>query len=238
MVFGFRQLKQSLNFSTQNLQGNSFKGKKLTGANFSYCDIRGADFTGANLSNADFSYAKAGLNNSWVGISFLLSLVLGFLAGAVAVFISSFLCSQNFNELIAGTVTLIGCIAFLIISVKKGFANAFITVIGILGAIGTLAGFCCIAFNQVKIGYITLSTATNICLSIMTVASIAVFLSFLIIVTSTKVVNSSLISAFITAILIPLVSRGKIAINITHKGWFGIIITVGIAVLIIILCEL
>lgn len=237
MVFRFRQLNQSLNFSKQNLQGNSFKNKKLTGANFSHCDIRGVDFTRANLTNADFSHAKAGLNSYWVVISFFLSLILGFLAGAVAVFISSFLCSQNLNEVIAGTVTLIGCITFLIISVKKGFGNAFITVIGILGAIGTLAGFGSVAFNQVVIGYIALSTATNVCLSIIAVASIAVFLSFIIVVASTKMAKSSLISASITAILIPSTARSKIALNIANKGWLGITITAGIAIFIIILCA-
>lgn len=53
-----------LDFSSQNLQGCSFKDQNLAGANFSYADIRGTDFTNANLRGANFSHAKAGLQIS------------------------------------------------------------------------------------------------------------------------------------------------------------------------------
>ena len=181
MVIGFNKLNQPLNFSKQNLQGSSFKGQDLMGAFFSRCDIRGVDFTGANLTKADFSYTKAGLNNYWVVISFLLSLILGFFIGAIAALICSFLCSINSNDQIAGGIVLAGCISFLIISVVKGFANAFINVIGILAVIGVFAGIISVTFNQVAVGNVSVSIATNVSMTIAAVVLITVFLSFIIV---------------------------------------------------------
>ncbi|MEM7714483.1 MAG: pentapeptide repeat-containing protein [Cyanobacteria bacterium P01_A01_bin.68] len=238
MVVGFYKLNKSLNFSKQNLQGSSFKGQNLAGANFSGCDIRGVDFTGANLTKVDFSYTKAGLNNYWVVISFLLSLILGFFVGAIAALICSFLCSSNSNDQIAGGIVLAGCISFLIISVVKGFANAFINVLGILAVFGIFAGIISVAFNQVVVGNISIFIATNVSLSIISVVLITIFISFLIALTSTKTVTSSLISAILTATSIPLLAKSEIAVNIAQKGWLGITITLGITVLIMLLCAM
>ena len=238
MVIEFHRLNQSLNFSKKNLQGSSFKGQDLTGANFSRCDIRGVDFTGANLTKADFSYTKAGLNNYWVVISFLLSLILGFFIGAIAALICSFLCSINSNDQIAGGIVLAGCISFLIISVVKGFANAFINVIGILAVIGVFAGIISVTFNQVAVGNVSVSIATNVSMTIAAVVLITVFLSFIIALTSTKTVNICLISAILTAISIPLFAKSEIAVHIAQKGWLGITISAGIAISIILLCAI
>ncbi|MEO1429360.1 MAG: pentapeptide repeat-containing protein [Cyanobacteria bacterium J06633_8] len=238
MVIGFHKLNQPLNFSKKNLQGSSFKGQNLTGANFSGCDIRGVDFTGANLTNTDFSYTKAGLNNYWVIISFLLLIILGFFVGAIATFICSFLCSSNSNVRIAGGIVLAGCISFLIISVVKGFANAFIHILGTLAVFGIVAGIISVAFNQVVVGNISVSIATNLSMTIAAVILIAVFLSFIIALTSTKTVNISLISAILTAISIPLFAKSEIAFNIAQKGWLGITISAGIAILIMLLCAI
>ncbi|MEO1373834.1 MAG: pentapeptide repeat-containing protein [Cyanobacteria bacterium J06635_10] len=238
MVIEFHRLNQSLNFSKQNLQGSSFKGQNLTGANFSCCDIRGVDFTGANLTKADFSYTKAGLNNYWVVISFLLSLILGFFVGAIATLICSFLCSSNANDQIVGAIVITGCITFLIISVVKGFANAFINVLGILAVFGIFTGIISVTFNQVVVGNISVSIATNVSLSIISVVLITVFLSLIIALTSTKIVASSLISAILTAIFIPLFAKSEIAVNIAQKGWLGITLTLGITVLIMLLCPM
>ena len=238
MLFGSNQSSQSLNFSNRNLQGYSFKRRNLAGANFSGSDIRGVDFTGANLTKTDFSYTKAGLNNYWVVISFVLSLILGFFLGAIAVFICSFLCSNNSNDQIVGGIVLAGCISFLIFSVVKGFVNAFIKVLGTLAFFGIFAGIISVAFNQVVVGDITIATASNISLSIAASVMITVFLSFIIALTSSKTVTSSLISASLTAISIPLFAKSEIALNIAHKGWLGITLTLGITVLIMLLCAI
>jgi len=238
MFFGCHQSSQSLNFSNRNLQGYSFKNRNLAGANFSYADIRGADFSGANLKGADFSHTKAGLKNYWVVISFLLSLILGFFVGAIAVLIFSFVCSINLNDQIVGAIVIAGCITFLVISVVRGFANAFINVLGILAVVGVFAGIISVAFNQIVIGNIATDIATNISLNIAAVVLITVFLSFLIAVNSrTRIVTSSLISAIFTAIYIPLIATSEVAVNIAKKGWVGITITLGITVLIMLLCA-
>lgn len=240
MVVECHQSSQSLNFSKKNLKGHSFKRQNLTGANFSYSDIRGADFTGANLTNTDFSNTTAGLNNYVVFVSFLLLLAIGFFTGAVAVLISSLICSNNYNNLITGIITLTGCITFLIISIREGFANTFITVVGTTASLGILAGFVSVAFNYVEIGNITLDTANKFALNIFAVFLITVFLSLIAAILNTKkVVTISLVSAFISIIFISTFSTGEIAhsISIKQKGLLGIFIAIGIAILIITLCA-
>ncbi|OYD91294.1 hypothetical protein CDG77_16095 [Nostoc sp. 'Peltigera membranacea cyanobiont' 213] len=63
-------------YSSQNLQGRSFKGQNLTGANFRGKDIRGANFTNAILKDADFTGAKAGLQLHWLIVLLIVALVL------------------------------------------------------------------------------------------------------------------------------------------------------------------
>ena len=234
---GSHQYSQSLNFSNRNLQGYSFKGKYLAGANFSGSDIRGVVFSGANLSNANFSYAKAGLNSYWLGISFFLSLVSGFFTGGIAAFICSFLYSNNASNQITGAIVLVGCISFLTISIVEGFVNAFIKVLGILAAVGLFSGFISVAFNQVVIAGIAETTATNISMSIFSVVLMTGLLSFITTINNTKMLISSLITAIITTISIPLIATSEIAVNAAQKGWLGIAISVGIAILIIFLCT-
>jgi len=75
-----------LNFSRQNLQRYSFKGKTLIGADFSGADIRGADFTDAILIDANFSHAKAGLPPYHRFIWSVIVLAVSILSGFAAVF--------------------------------------------------------------------------------------------------------------------------------------------------------
>ena len=233
MLLGFQN--HSLNFSNKNLQGYSFKNQNLTNANFSCSDIQGADFTGANLTNVDFSNAKAGLNDYWIVVSFFLSLLAGFLTGAIAVVICSSLFSNNSDELIAGAIALAGCIAFSIVSLQEGFANAFIKVLGMLAVIGISAGIISVVFNQTVVGNIALFTATNLVLNICVFVLITIFLTFMIAITSTNAVISSLIISVITTISIPLLSTDGIAAVIARNIWFGISINLGITVLLMLL---
>ncbi len=226
-----------LNFSNKNLQGYSFKKQNLTGADFSYSDIRGVDFTGANLSNTNFSNTKAGLKKRWLIISFLLSLSTGFIAGGISAFIGYFLCSENTNEQIAGVINLIAYIAFLNISVREGFANAFVKVVRILASIGFFAGFISVFFNNLITGNIIISTVTSFSLGIFVMAIVTACLTFITAASNPKAFNDSLISAILTAISIPLLAKGEVAINIARKGSLGITITVGIAVLVMFLCR-
>ena len=235
MLFGFHN--HSLNFSNKNLQGRSFKGQNLEGANFSGCDIRGANFVGANLTNADLSDTKAGLNNYWVVLSFLLSLVTGFATGGIAYNCCKLLYSDNYNNQIVGAIALTGCITALIVSLREGFANAFIKVVATIAVIGIFAGIIAVAFNQVEIGDIARYAAANLSLNIFAAVLITIFLTFMIAVTSTNAVISSLIISVITAISIPLLDSDKIANPIAQNGWFAITITAGITVLIMLLCA-
>lgn len=234
MLFGFHN--DSLNFSNKNLQGRSFKGQNLEGANFSGCDIRGANFVGANLTNADLSDTKAGLKNFVVVLSFLLSLVTGFLIGSMAVVNCSSLFS-NPDQLIAGAIALTGCITVLIVSLREGFANAFIKVVATVAVIGILPGIISVAFNLVELGDIARDAAYNLVINICTAVIVTIFLTFTIAITNTNAVINSLILSVITAISIPLLASDGIAAPIAQNGWFAITITAGITVLIMLLCA-
>ncbi|MEM7554928.1 MAG: pentapeptide repeat-containing protein [Cyanobacteria bacterium P01_A01_bin.84] len=206
-----------MNFSKQNIQGRSFKEQNLTGANFSGSDIRGADFTGANLTNADFSYVKTGLNNSWIILSFLLSLIIGFLGGSLTVFIVSDLFSQDIEKQVSGAIALIGWIAFSAISIQEGFANAFLKVVRIVASVSIFAGIISTFSNNLVIGDIAIFIATNFSLSIFVVCIITACLSFIIAVTSTKAVTCCLIVTILTAILLPLTTANEAASEIANK---------------------
>lgn len=228
-------LNQCLNFSNKKLQGRSFKGQNLEGANFSGCDIRGANFVGANLTNADFSDTKAGLNNYWVVLSFLLSLVTGFLTGAIAINFCNFVYSINYNNQIVGAITLTGYIAFLIVSLREGFANAFIKVVATVAVIGILAGIISVAFDRIEIGDIARDAARNLTLNIFTAVVTTIFVSFMIAIINNSAVISSLIISVITASSIPLLVKDRID-SIAQNGWV-VITAAGIAILITLLCA-
>ncbi|MCJ8280027.1 MAG: pentapeptide repeat-containing protein, partial [Rivularia sp. ALOHA_DT_140] len=90
---------------------------------------------------------------------------------------------------------------------------------------------------QVVIAGIAETTATNISMSIFSVVLMTGLLSFITTINNTKMLISSLITAIITTISIPLIATSEIAVNAAQKGWLGIAISVGIAILVIFLCT-
>ncbi|MEH2393866.1 MAG: pentapeptide repeat-containing protein [Nostoc sp.] len=140
-----------LDFSSQNLRGRNFKGRKdLAGANFSNVDMQGTNFTNANLTGANFSYAKAGLQRRWaillVLLSWLLSGTSGYLwafNGRLVLFIFD---SSGENDYIVGWTVLIILIAFFIITIRQGLsaglgAFAFVAAVAFALAGGFAFGF-------------------------------------------------------------------------------------------------
>ncbi|MEM9275961.1 MAG: pentapeptide repeat-containing protein [Cyanobacteria bacterium P01_F01_bin.143] len=68
-------------YSSQKLQGRSFREQDLTGANFSNADIRSTDFKNTILISANFSGSQMGLQRRWATGIILFSLQLITLSG-------------------------------------------------------------------------------------------------------------------------------------------------------------
>ncbi len=129
-----------------NLRGANLREKNLSGADFSEADIRSTNFKNANLQGVDFTRAKAGLQKRWVAlllaISFLLSVISGFLS-----FYLSFLITLSFNSsdpenFYIGLYTLIILVIFLIITFRKGLvAVAFAFAFAFAGGVGFAIAF-------------------------------------------------------------------------------------------------
>lgn len=137
------------NYSRQNLKGRNFRGKDLTGADFSHCDLQGADFTNANLIGANFSHAdirsanftkanlrganfghaKAGLQRYraffLLGVSFLITTLLGFVSGLGGFFASVLLKPDSIKQyVVPGALTLIVLAIIFIFIVRRGYEAA------------------------------------------------------------------------------------------------------------------
>ena len=129
------------NFSGQNLQGRSFKGRKdLAGADFSYADIRGADFTDAILRGANFSHTRAGLQSRWkiglVIVSLLLAALSGFASAYAGAAMGIALLSKNPSNVFSGVVIVITLVIFVIVTIRKGLVVA----LGAVSAAALVAG--------------------------------------------------------------------------------------------------
>ena len=74
-----------------NLRGRSFKNRDLTGADFSDCDLRGVDFSGAKLSEVQFCRVRMGKSYTSGFWLLLLQIVMGMIAGFLAVLGNLFL---------------------------------------------------------------------------------------------------------------------------------------------------
>jgi uncharacterized protein YjbI with pentapeptide repeats len=121
-------------YSSQNLQGRSFKGQNLTGADFTKADIRGTDFTNAILKDADFRGAKAGLQNYWVIAWIVVLFIVAFLSLFVCCSINGltwwYLGNEQFkqNALIFGLVIISIVSIFFLITIWKGLTSSLGTI--------------------------------------------------------------------------------------------------------------
>jgi hypothetical protein len=116
-----------LNFKEQNLQGRSFKKHDLQGADFSGADLRGVDFTGAKLANAVFANARTGLRISSLIIIFIISLLISFLSGYIAMLSGTtaqeMLVSGNEDKKLGAYIIIILLVFFVLLALWKG--NSF-----------------------------------------------------------------------------------------------------------------
>ena len=109
------------------MKGKSFKGCNLTNADFINADIRGADFTDAVLNNAIFSFTKSGLQKYQVFLLVIFFIILSAFSGYLLALggspIERSLGYKNINlaTVIAEIKTLGSIVAFLIITLSRGF---------------------------------------------------------------------------------------------------------------------
>lgn len=136
-------------YSNKKLQSASFEGKKLVSARFVNTDLRGADFSGADLAGADFTNAKTGitpLNKVWL---FMAALVVSALSGYIAMLagrtVQTMLLSADEGVVIAGYVSIIVIIFFILFSYWVGVGTSIfsllipVTVLALI--IGSIANF-------------------------------------------------------------------------------------------------
>jgi uncharacterized protein YjbI with pentapeptide repeats len=120
-------------YSNENLQKASFKNKILPNANFSGSDLRGADFTGSDLSGADFSNVRTGMttvNAIWLFIaSLVVSLFAGYLATLVGRTLSKLLESNDSHIRIAGIVSIVLIVIFILYAIWKGGSKSIFLLI-------------------------------------------------------------------------------------------------------------
>jgi len=132
------------NYAGKNLQEISFKDEDLSYADFTGSDLRGADFSGSNLSGADFSQAKTGITPANKVIIFFIALIVSFMSGYIAMLTGyttrQMLFSDNRNEKIAGILSLILVLFFIIYSYLHGVGNAIRTLIIPVVSIAALIG--------------------------------------------------------------------------------------------------
>jgi hypothetical protein len=116
--------------SQKNLQNASFKNEDLADANLSGSDLRGADFTGSNLTGADLTNVRTGITTVNVVWLFLTTLAVSLLSGYFAMLsgrtVQQMLASEDANIRIAGIITVVIVILFIVYGWWKGGRNAFL----------------------------------------------------------------------------------------------------------------
>lgn len=115
-------------YSNKNLQNASFKNEDLSYAHFSNCDLRGTDFSGSNLAGADFSNVKTGLQPRNTFFIFLVALAISALSGYIAMLagktVQTMLASEDDKIRIAGIITLVVTVLFIVYAYWKGTHDA------------------------------------------------------------------------------------------------------------------
>ncbi len=118
-----------MEYKGQNFQGVSFKGQDLQNVDFSGSDLRGSDFSGANLSNVDFSKSVTGLTMEFSVALFVFALIVSLLSGYIAMLtgetIQILLNDADFNYNLAGYITIVFFVVFIVIAIWKGGIFSF-----------------------------------------------------------------------------------------------------------------
>jgi uncharacterized protein YjbI with pentapeptide repeats len=125
-------------FRGVNLRGLSFRNQDLSGADFSGADIRSTNFQGARLQGTQFVKAKAGLQKSRMILLLVFALLLVALSGFCytlnAYFIVLIFDTSSSGSMVAGWVSLVVWVTFLIVLWHQGILAA-ITTVAVLVAI-------------------------------------------------------------------------------------------------------
>lgn len=133
--------------SNKDFRNASFKNEDLAYANFSGSNLRGADFTGSDLTGADLSNSRTGITPTNAVYIFLVALAVSLLSGYIAMLaghtMQELLHSNEKRLKIAGWVTVVVVILFIIYSIWKGVGSAIrhliIPVCSILIILGVIA---------------------------------------------------------------------------------------------------
>lgn len=119
--------------SNKNLQNALFTNVDLSNEVFTDSDLRGANFSGANLTGAQFRNVKMGITPLNTGLLFFLALGVSLLSGFVAMLagrtIQLMLASDDQKIEIAGILTIVIILLFLVYAWWKGDQNAIIRLI-------------------------------------------------------------------------------------------------------------
>ena len=137
--------------TNKNLQNAKFVNQDLQAARFSGSDLRGADFTGANLTNADFVQVRTGIPPLQAAGIFIAALIVSLTSGYVAMLaghtMQQMIASGDPKIRIAGYLTIVMSVIFLLFSYLKGVGKAIqnlvipaCTVAIIIGVISYLTG--------------------------------------------------------------------------------------------------
>jgi len=115
-------------YFNKNLQKLSFRNEDLSSASFSGSDLRGADLSGSNLMGASLTNVRTGITPMNVVLIFIFALAVSLLSGYVAAevghIIRQMLIDTQQKVRVAGIITIVLLVLFLIYFLWKGGNNA------------------------------------------------------------------------------------------------------------------
>ena len=235
----------TIDYSKKNLRGESFKDEHLVNTSFKGSDLRGVDFSGADLTGADLSQVKTGIPPVKTFLIFFVTLVISMLSGYMAMLagntIQEMLKSDDLKIMIAGIVSIILIVSFIVYYYLKGGSSvikhllipAFLISVVIAGiayfsGLGTGRGmlFLCLSL-LLAVALITLGTVARALAGVLSSTIL-----FLLVTATGSVFGSKIgggLSATILALACVLISKKamsgakgfeslrKIASQITQK---------------------